>query len=48
MNVVNFTRTAATEDVFGPLDDRLVFDVLSSDVVPYGMQSDRRCRLCQC
>ena len=37
MNVVNFTRTAATEDVFGPLDDRLDFDVLSSDVVPYGM-----------
>ena len=37
MTVVNFTRTVATEDVFGPLDDRLDFDVLSSDVVPYGM-----------
>ena len=38
MNVVNFSRTVATEDVFGPLDDRLLFDVYSAPLEVNGKQ----------
>lgn len=37
MTIVAFPTIATADDVFGPLDERLDFDVLSSDVVPYGM-----------